>query len=182
LRYDSYHAVRTIVIRRIISMKKLLIIAFAILILVAAFQTPKTVSAAQDDSAMLSPAKGGVLELQDIVIRKFGEGPEINFRVRVKNIGTVSATQMKHNLVVFLRVKNDKTGAWDELQKWSNIDVIKPGETVARDRTPVESTNIDVLSNSFTLQAEIVLTTPGSTTISKSIIEGTYPVDSIVNP
>jgi hypothetical protein len=162
-------------------MKKLLLIAFAILILAAAFQSTKMVSAAQDDNRVVL-AKGANLELQDIVIRKFEQGPQVNFRVRVKNTGPVSAANLKDNLVVYLRVKNVKTGAWDELQKWSNIDSIKSGDTVARDRTPVKSTNIDVLSNEFTLQAEIVLTTPGNITISKSIIEGTFPVDSVKNP
>lgn len=161
-------------------MKKFLIIAFAVLILVAAFQVAKVTSAAQDDSAMLSPATGAVLELQPLVNRK--QNDEINFRVRVKNIGTMSANNLNHNLVLFLRVKNEKTGQWDELQKWSNIHSIKVGDTVARDRTPVKSTNIDVLSERFTLQAEIVLTKPGNITISKSIVESTYPEDSIKNP
>ncbi|MDQ7827080.1 MAG: hypothetical protein RDV48_30060 [Candidatus Eremiobacteraeota bacterium] len=165
-------------------MKKVLLIALAILILAVAFQATKTVSAAQDNSGALlsAAAKGGVLELQDIVIRKNATGKDINFRVRVKNTGTVAATKMKDNLVIYLRVKNAKTGAWDELQKWSNIDVIKPGETVSRDRTPGDSKNIDVLSNEFTLQAEIVLKTPGTTKIAKAKLEGTYPVDSVKNP
>lgn len=163
-------------------MKRLLIIAIAILILVTAFQATKNVSAAQDDSKMLLSAKGAVLELQDIVIRKFAKGDEINFRVRVKNTGTMSAAKLKDNLTVYLRVKNAKTGEWDLLQKWSNIDSIKAGETVARDRTPVKSLNADVISNAFVLQAEIVLKTPGNVTISKSKIEGTYPIDSIKNP
>jgi len=167
-------------------MKKFLIIAFAILILAVAFQATRMVSASQDvsqdDSSMLLAAAGANLELQDIVIRKNESGPQINFRVRVKNTGTVAAANLKNNLVVYLRVKNDKTGNWDELQKWSNIDSIKAGETVARDRTPVKSTNIDVLSNEFTLQAEIVLKKPGKITISKAKIEGTYPVDKVKNP
>lgn len=166
-------------------MKKLLLVGLAILIFAVAFQATKMASAAQDDSgrmlsAATSAAKAATLELQDIVIRK--KGDEINFRVRVKNTGTVAATKMKNNLVVYLRVKNATTGAWDELQKWSNIDVIKAGETVARDRTPVKATNIDVNSTEFTLQAEIVLKTPGKIKIGKAKIEGTYPVDSVKNP
>lgn len=163
-------------------MKKLLFVALVILILATAFQATKTVSAAQDDSKMLLSAKGAVLQLQDIVIRKFEKSNEVNFRVRVKNTSTVSAAKLNDNLTVYLRVKNAKTGAWDVLQKWSNIDSIKAGETVARDFTPVKSTNIDVNSNAFTLQAEIVLKTPGNITISKAKIEGTYPVNSVKNP
>jgi hypothetical protein len=166
-------------------MKKLIIIAFAIIILALAFQATKSSASqavAQDDSMTLIAAAGANLEIQDIVIRKFEKGPEINFRVRVKNTGTLSASSLKDNLIVYLRVKNEKTGAWDLLQKWSNIDSIKAGDIVARDRTPVKATNIDVLSNSFTLQAEIVLLKPGKITISKKIIEGTYPVDSVKNP
>gem|GEM_PF-1327142 len=177
--------------KRRINMKKLIIIAIAILILVAAFQVTKNVSAAmiappaqalQEDDTMLISKTGANLELQDIVIRKFEAGPEINFRVRVKNTGAVSAGNLNDNLVVILRVKNAQTGAWDELQQWSNIDSIKAGETVARDRTPVKSENADVLSNQFTLQAEIMLKSPGKVTISRNIIEGTYPVDSVTNP
>jgi hypothetical protein len=163
-----------------ISMKKFLIIAFAILILAAAFMAAKVTSAAQDDSAMLSSPQGAVLELQPLVNRK--KNDEINFRVRVKNIGTMSANNLNHNLVVYLRVKNEKTGQWDELQKWSNIHSIKAGDTVARDRTPVKTENIDVQSSAFTLQAEIVLNTPGDITISRHIVESSYPVDSIKNP
>ncbi|MDQ7825111.1 MAG: hypothetical protein RDV48_20080 [Candidatus Eremiobacteraeota bacterium] len=174
------------------NIKKLLIIALAILIVAAAFQTAKVASAAMvlstveddspQDSRMLISKVGANLELQDIVIRKFGEGPEVNFRVRVKNTGTISAGNLADNLVVYLRVKNPTTGNWDELQKWTNIDSIKAGETVARDRTPVKSVNSEVLSNAFTLQAEIVLQRPGKVTISKGIIEGTYPIDSIKQP
>lgn len=172
-------------------MKKFIIIALAILILVAAFQVTKNVSAAMiappaqaimEDDTMLLSKTGANLELQDIVIRKFEAGPEINFRVRVKNTGTVSAGNLNDNLVVILRVKNAQTGQWDELQQWSNIDSIKAGETVARDRTPVKSENADVLSNEFTLQAEIMLKSPGKVTISKNIIEGTYPIDSVKQP
>ncbi len=165
-------------------MKKILIIAFAILILAVAFQATRMVSASpdvsQDDSRMLLAAAGTTLELQPIIIRK--KNDENNIRVRVKNTGAVAAAGLKDNLVVILRVKHPKTGKWVELQKWSNIDSIKPGDTVARDRTPVKSVDSEMLSDKFTLQAEIVLKKPGSIKISKAIIENSYPEDSVKNP
>ncbi|MHC9544862.1 MAG: hypothetical protein AB9903_35555 [Vulcanimicrobiota bacterium] len=165
-------------------MKKFLIIAFAILILAVAFQATKMVSAAQDmsqdDSSMLLAAAGATLELQPIVIRK--KNDENNIRVRVKNTGAVAASGLKDNLVIYLRVKHPTTGKWVELQKWSNIDSIKPGDTVSRDRTPVKATDSEMLSDKFTLQAEIVLKKAGTTKISKAIVENSYPEDSVKNP
>ncbi len=109
-------------------MKKLLIIACAILILAVAFQASKMASAAQDvtqdDSRMLLSAAGATLELQDIVIRK--KNDENNIRVRIKNS--------------------------------------------------------EMLSDKFTLQAEIVLKKPGTIKISKAKVENSYPEDSVKNP
>jgi hypothetical protein len=165
-------------------MKKVLFIACAILIIAAAFQATKMVSAAQhesqNDSRMLIAAAGATLELQPIVIRK--QNDENNIRVRIKNTGTVAAGSLKDNLVVYLRVKHPKTGKWVELQKWSNIDSIKPGDTISRDRTPVKSVDSEMLSDKFTVQAEIVLKKPGTTTISKAIVENSYPEDAVKNP
>ncbi|MFH0803170.1 MAG: hypothetical protein V2A78_12410 [bacterium] len=156
-------------------MKKFFIIAIAVLILVLGFQSAKVVYAEQDEGVS---AAGAVLELQDLVIRKNKGASEVNFRVIVKNIGTVTAVNLKDNLVVYLRVKNHRTGYWNLLQKWTNIDEIKPGDIVARDRTAT-SKNFDVLSDKFTLQAEIVLEEPGYTVISKKIVESTNPIDSL---
>ena len=162
-------------------MKKFLIIVLAILILAGTFQAFNTASVAKDDGRMLLSATGANLQLQDIMIRKNDASDQVNFRVRIKNIGTMPAKNLKNNLVVYLRVKNAKTGQWDELQKWSNIGTIKAGETISRDRL-AKSVNVDVLSNKFTLQAEITLKNPGNIIISKGKIEGTYPVDSVKTP
>jgi hypothetical protein len=167
-------------------MKKFLIIAFAILILCAAFQASKMASAAaaqdtsQADGRMLFSAAGATLELQPIVIRK--KNDEYNLRVRVKNTAAVSASGLKGNLVVYLRVKHPKTGEWVELQKWSNIESIKAGETVSRDRTPVKAVDSEMLTDKFTVQAEIVLSKPGTTKISKATVENSYPEDAVTNP
>jgi len=161
-------------------MKKFIIMAIAILMLASVFQIAKAAPAEPGTSATISTAKGAVVELNDIVIRKMGD--EVNFRVRVKNIGTLPAKNLKNNMVIYLRVKDTATGNWRELQQWSNIDVIKAGQTIARDRTPVKSMDPAVLSGNFTLQAEIVIKTPGNVTISRAILEKSYPQDGVKNP
>jgi len=161
-------------------MKKFIIMAIAILMLASVFQIAKAAPAEPGTSVTISTAKGAVVELNDIVIRKMGD--EVNFRVRVKNIGTLPAKNLKNNMVIYLRVKDTATGNWRELQQWSNIDVIKAGQTIARDRTPVKSMDPAVLSGNFTLQAEIVIKTPGNVTISRAILEKSYPQDGVKNP
>lgn len=162
-------------------MKKFLIVTIAFLILVSGLQLVNIAYAADNTSKILLAAKVANLQLQDIVIRKNDKSDVINFRVKIKNIGSLAAVNLKDNLVIYLRVKNADTGNWDLLQKWSNIGTIKPGETVSRDRLAT-STNVDVLSNVFTLQAEITLQNPGNIIISKGKIEGSYPVNSVKNP
>ena len=161
-------------------MKKFIIMAIAILMLASVFQIAKAAPAEPGTSVTISTAKGAVVELNDIVIRKMGD--EVNFRVRVKNIGTLPAKNLKNNMVIYLRVKDTATGNWRELQQWSNIDVIKAGQTIARDRTPVKSVDPAVLSGNFTLQAEIAIKNPGKVTISRAILEKSYPQDGVKNP
>lgn len=120
------------------------------------------------------------LIVDDIVIRKYAD--QVNFRVRVRNVGAATAKNLKDNLTVYLRVKDEKTGQWRELQHWSNIDSIKADEVASRDYLPVRERDPFVLSPEFTLQAEIVVQNPDGIRLLRKIIERSYPQDAIIYP
>ena len=119
------------------------------------------------------------LIVEDIVIRKRGD---MNFRVRVKNIGSEAARKMKGNLRVFLSVKDKNSGEWVLLKKWENIDKILPGYTVSRDYFAGSSSDPNLKEEKFTLKAHISFKTSTGIKISKASIIKSYPDDAIKNP
>jgi len=160
--------------------KKVFIMAMAALILAFGLHAAQAAPLIQGHSALLSAAKGAVLELNDIVIRKMGDS--VNFRVKVKNIGDMPAKNLKRNLVIHLRVKDPATGQWRELQQWSNIDMIKSGQIAARDYIPVKITDPALMSGKFILESEIVLQNAGRVMISRAVLEKNYPEDAVKQP
>lgn len=157
------------------------IIVFLTILCITALGGNRTVSAKSPaDSKDIQVAQSGAnLIAEDIVIRKRAD---MNFRVRVKNIGSEAARGMMNNLQVFLSVKDQKSGEWILLKKWENIDKILPGQTVSRDYFASSSADPNLKEKSFTLKASISFKTPKGIIISKESITKSYPEDAIVNP
>ncbi len=165
-------------------MKRILIISFIVFLTLLCFMTfacKEAVNAqSPSDSRDIQVAQSGAnLIVEDIVIRKRAD---MNFRVRVKNIGSEAARGMMNNLQVFLSVKDQKSGDWVLLKKWENIDKILPGQTVSRDYFASSSADPNLKEKSFTLKASISFKTPKGILISKDSITKSYPEDAIVNP
>lgn len=134
-------------------------------------------SASQQD-VQLAKSEANLIA-EDIVVRKKGD---MNFRVRVKNIGTSAARNMKGNLQVVLSVKNKQSGEWVVLKNWENIDKIMPGETVSRDFFATSSEDPNLKEDSFILKADISFKTRKGINISKESVAKSFPDDAIVNP
>lgn len=132
-----------------------------------------------DSGDILVAQSGANLIAEDIVVRKRGD---MNFRVRVKNIGSQAARRMKNNLQVFLSVKDRNSGEWVLLKTWENIDKIMPGQTVSRDYFASEAVDPNLKEKHFTLKADISFKTPTGITISKESVTKSYPEDAIADP
>ena len=127
---------------------------------------------------MIARAEANLI-VENIVIRKL---EDMNFRVRVKNIGEDAARNLTNNLKVTLSVKNEETGEWILLKEWQNIDKILPGQTVSRDFFESAGSNPNLEKESFTLKAEISLQNPGGIVISQASLTRSYPQDAVENP
>lgn len=122
---------------------------------------------------------GGNLILEDLVIRK--RENQVNFRVRIKNIGSTAAEDLYGKLVVSIHVRDSMKGKWRELKHWSNIDKIIPGNVISRDYTPVIANDPELRKGKFTLRAVISIRS-GDVIVSRSQIERRYPEDAIIPP
>lgn len=133
------------------------------------------------DSKEIQAAKSGPdLIAEDIVIRKRGD---MNFRVRVKNIGDEAARGLMGKLQVSLSVRDKDSGEWVLLKKWENIDKILPGQTVSRDYFASSGeANPNLKEESYTLKAEISFKTSTGIKISKESVTKSYPEDAVENP
>jgi hypothetical protein len=130
---------------------------------------------AMEEGSQLMAAAGAKLEMSDIIIRK--KGKEVNLRTVVTNVGDTTATGLKDNLTVYLYVKDD-AGNWKEVKNWSNAEKIVKGQKNSRDYTPVD-TFTEFKKDEFTVKAEIKLAKPiNGVTITKAIIEKSYPKDA----
>jgi hypothetical protein len=165
-------------------MKKTLIMFVVIFLTVVCYMglagDKNTVNAATpSDSKNISVAQVGAnLEAEDIVIRKRAS---MNFRVRVKNSGSVTARNLTNNLSVSLSIQ-DSSGNWVLLKQWKNIDKIAPGQTVSRDYFAKENEHPNLTTGNFTLKADIALTNPHGINISQASVTRTYPQDAIGDP
>lgn len=165
-------------------MKKLLAISFFVFLSVVCLMgiNGRDTANAQtsSDSRGFFAAQSGVdLIAEDIVVRKIRD---MNFRVRVKNVGTHTARGMKGNLLVSLSVRDKNSGEWILLKTWKNIDKIMPGQRVSRDYFATELADPNLRENTFTLKADISFMTPKGIRISKESIVKSYPQDAIDNP
>ena len=157
------------------------LIVFLSVLCLSALAGKEAVSAQNpsDSNDILVAQSGANLIVEDIVIRKRAD---MNFRVRVKNIGSEAARKMKGNLQIFLSVKDRNSGEWILLKKWENIDKILPGQTVSRDYFASASEDPNLKEKSFTLKAAISFKAPKGITISKESITRSYPEDAVADP
>jgi len=133
-------------------MKKFIIIVIAILVMATTIQVTSAGELLAQNSTIITPAN---LELNDIFIQKLSD--RTNVSAIVKNVGTMPARYLKNHLILVLRVKDPVTGNWRELQRWYDINTIKPGETVTRDLSKANTMDPAIMANNFTIQAEISL-------------------------